>query len=84
MIGQSPNPPQAGFPKRPIEKIEDQKIIRFGEAKLRSPARMLPHKTSTNGSISGKRCFTSKFSLLVYITGHFTNQRARTDACPSA
>ena len=36
---QSPNPPPGGFlPKRPVEKIEDAKITRFGEARMKSPA----------------------------------------------
>jgi len=35
----SPNPPPGGFlPKRPVEKIEDAKITRFGEARMKSPA----------------------------------------------
>ena len=58
--GQSPNPPSGGFPpKRPIETIEPQKINRFGEAKLRSPARMLPpsNKVSMN---NGKEEFLFK------------------------
>ena len=47
--GHSPNPPAAGFPpKRPVETIEPQKINRFGEAKLRSPARMLPPSNKVN------------------------------------
>ena len=37
--GQSPNPPPGGFlPKRPIEKMEDNKITRFGEPRMKSPA----------------------------------------------
>ena len=36
---QSPNPPPGGFlPKRPVEKMEDAKITRFGEARMKSPA----------------------------------------------
>lgn len=53
--GHSPNPPAGGFPpKRPVETIEPQKINRFGEAKLRSPARMLPPSTSgaSKGSVN--------------------------------
>jgi hypothetical protein len=47
--GHSPNAPAAGFPpKRPVETIEPQKINRFGEAKLRSPARMLPPSNKVN------------------------------------
>jgi hypothetical protein len=35
----SPNPPPGGFlPKRPIEKMEDNKITRFGEPRMKSPA----------------------------------------------
>ena len=33
----SPNPPPGGFlPKRPIEKMEDNKITRFGEPRMKS------------------------------------------------
>ncbi len=37
--GPSPNPPPGGFPgnKRPIEKMEDTKISRFGEVRVKSP-----------------------------------------------
>jgi hypothetical protein len=33
-----PSPPQAAMFKRPPEKMEDTKIIKFGETKLRSPS----------------------------------------------
>ena len=46
--GQSPKPPQAGFlPKRPVEKIEDNKITRFGEPRMKSPA---PPSTPPHGA----------------------------------
>ena len=36
--GASPNPPPGGFlPKRPVEKMEDNKITRFGEPHMKSP-----------------------------------------------
>jgi hypothetical protein len=37
--GPSPNPPAGGFVgnKRPIEKMEDNKISRFGEVRVKSP-----------------------------------------------
>ena len=43
--GASPNPPPGGFlPKRPVEKMEDGKITRFGEPHMKSPG---PGGTST-------------------------------------
>lgn len=36
--GPSPKPPSSGFPpKRPVEPIDDHKIYRFGESRLKSP-----------------------------------------------
>lgn len=62
----SPNPPPAGFKtasQRPVEQIEDQKIKRFGEARLRSPGPPVPPPPTaaalqSPGLVMNQACFS--------------------------
>jgi hypothetical protein len=70
--GHSPNPPATGFPpKRPVETIEPQKINRFGEAKLRSPARMLAPPPSNKAHMNNGKILINIYRLFTLLFHDF-------------